>query len=299
MDHGFYTWLNQTVPSGQYNTLVVSLNVLRDLFGPEIDDLGLNIVSRIGYEDPFSMVDRLQSDVLNYLYAGARLFGITIREDQRSKETIGRLATLLRGLLTIEHYELVQALDGIIEGASNKEELVCELVAEVMFEDANDFIVFVQEVPDVLIERIRNVVKARAEGEYRARAEDPAVVEFAMSEQERAVLMSAFTEDDAKSPLFEYVNTNQRLGLTLEQFFGQFGNWVSNLKRPADIARAFLQIGLMAQIPMVEIPVQLSSYSDKLIGDIHRIIAVRKALIALVTEKSKCTIRKTKVISIT
>lgn len=281
MDHAFYAWLRESVPPGQYNQLTVTLNTLRDLFGPEIDDLGINIVARVGFDDRFTSVDRLVSDCLNYVAAGARLFGITLSPDWITREQLPVITTLLRGLLTIDKYEFNHALKGLIEGDFNKEELVAELVAEVMGEDANDFLPLLQDVPDVLVEKIRLEVNRRFEAELTELEEREDFSPNDCSFEERTAVFDALPKDDPESVIVKYVTEGGRLGLTVEQYLQFFGHYVANQKTSKGIAESLCVIGLMAKIPKAEIVTQMSAHFDALIGDIHRIMQTRKALIAL------------------
>ena len=281
MDHAFFAWLRESVPPGQYNQLTVTLNTLRDLYGPELDDLGINIVARVGFDDRFSSIDRLMSDCLNYAAAGARLFGITLSPDWLTREQLPVITTLLRGLLTIDKYEFNHALKGIIEGDFSKEEQVAELVAEVMGEDPNDFLSLLQDVPDVLIEKIHMEINRRFEADLAVLEASEDFEPNDCSPEERAMVFAVLPKDDPESVIVKYVTEGGRLGLTVEQYMQFFGHYVANQKSPKAIAESFYVIGAMAKIPKDEIVTQMGQHFDAIIGDIHRIMQTRKALIAL------------------
>lgn len=282
MDHAFYTWLQQNASPGRFGVLVVAIDTLRDLFGPEVDELTITILSRIGYDDRFSTLDRLESDILARYSVASNPFSVQVSEDSLSPEQLENHSVLLRALLTLDRYEFPQVLFGILEGEGSPEEVLAELVAEVMYCDAEDILPLLQTVNPVLITRIRENVEAKLKAiEQQAEDETGGLDQDTFTKEERDRLIEFIRLDDP-NPIGEYIAHGGICGLPIDRYIQFFGHHLAHAADPKTTAKGFATIALMARIPVTEVSEQCGQYFDQVISNIHRIMAVRKALDSLI-----------------
>ena len=196
-------------------------------------------------------------------------------------EQLENLTILLRGLLTLDRYEFPQALFGILEGDGSPEEQLAELIAEVMYCDAEDLLPLLADVHPVLISRVRAEVETKLQQlEALAETESGGLDSDTFTKEERDRLIE-FIRLDEPNPIGEYIANGGVCGLSLDRYISFFGHHLANEADPAITAKGFATIALMARVPVPEMVEQCGQYFDRVISNIHRIMAVRKSLTAI------------------
>jgi len=281
MDHAFYTWLQQNASPGRFEVLVVAIDTLRDLLGPQLDDLTINVIARVGYDDKFGSLDRLESDLLDQYSIASVPFGVHLNTEFLVPEHLHKQSALLRALLVLDKYELVNSLLGILEGEYSNEELVAELAAEVMYMDAEDFLPLIREVDSSLITRIRDVVDYRLAQQASAVEAQLGIPETDSFTPEERTRLVAFVGRDEPNPIGDYIANGGVCGLPLDRYVQFFGHYLSSVANPKTAARGLIAMALMARIAPVEMPKFCGQYLDQIYNNIHRIMPVRKELVAI------------------